>query len=193
MPVRSVYQRVGKRIFDLVLATLGGIVLLPVAAITAIAIRVEDGGPALYRQSRIGVNGDEFMFVKFRSMPVDTPDVESAHAAELDVTRVGRVIRRTSIDELPQLINVIRGDMSLVGPRPPIPTQKQLIEDRRAAGVLHLRPGMTGLAQIHGYDGMPDIEKVAWDKEYAESVSLRRDVGILFLTIRYLVKPPPRY
>jgi len=193
VPIVTFYESRGKRILDLFGAIVGGVLLSPVYVVTALAIRIGDRGPSLFRQRRVGLDGEEFTFLKFRSMPVDTPNVESAEAADLVTTRVGAFIRRTSIDELPQLLNVVIGDMSLVGPRPPIPSQRDLVEARRAAGVLRLRPGLTGLAQVQGYDGMPDPEKVEWDRDYADHVTLWGDVRILLQTIRYLGRTPPRY
>ena len=112
------YERVFKRLFDLVIAVPSLVVLSPVFLFTALAIRLEDGGPVLFRQRRVGRDGIEFTIFKFRSMPVATPSVPSAAASKLSVTRVGAIIRRMNIDELPQLLNVLRGEMSIVGPRP---------------------------------------------------------------------------
>ncbi len=187
------YRYVGKRVIDVVLAILGLIVLAPVMAALAAAIRLEDSGPALFRQRRVGRHGQEFTFLKFRSMPVDTPHLESANAHTLRVTRVGRAIRRTSLDELPQLFNVIVGDMSLVGPRPTLASQEELIQLRRDNGSLTVRPGLTGLAQLNGYDGMPNTEKAEWDAEYARTLSLIGDANIMFRTIGYLSRRPPTY
>ncbi len=187
------YRSVGKRIVDLALALVGLIVLSPVMAVLAAAIKIEDRGPALFKQPRVGQHGHEFTFLKFRSMPVDTPHVESAKANTLQVTGVGRVIRRTSLDELPQLVNVVIGDMSLVGPRPPLASQEELIQLRTLNGSLALRPGLTGLAQLNGYDGMPNSEKAEWDGRYARTLSFLEDTKILFRTIGYFAKPPPSY
>ena len=147
-----------------------------------------------YSDSReFGQNGREFMLLKFRSMPIDTPHVESAKADMLPTTRVGRVLRRASLDELPQLVNVIAGDMSLVGPRPPLASQTELVQLRRLNGSLALRPGLTGLAQLNGYDGMPNSEKAEWDGQYARRLSFLEDVKILFRTLGYIANPPPSY
>ncbi len=187
------YRSTGKRVIDFALALVGLVVLSPVMAALAAIIKIEDRGPALFRQPRVGQHGREFTFLKFRSMPVDTPHVESAQADTLRITRVGRVIRRTSLDELPQLVNVVVGDMSLVGPRPPLASQEELIDLRKENGSLDLRPGLTGLAQINGYDGMSNIEKARWDGRYARTLSFLGDAKILFRTIGYLATPPPSY
>jgi O-antigen biosynthesis protein WbqP len=126
-------------------------------------------------------------------MPSGTPNVPSASATRLKVTRIGRIIRRTNIDELPQLLNVLRGDMSLIGPRPALPTQISLLDLRQQRGVTWLRPGLTGLAQVNSYDGMPETEKVSWDERYSRSVSLVQDMEILIRTAGYLLRRPPAY
>jgi O-antigen biosynthesis protein WbqP len=187
------YRSFGKRIVDLTLAFVGLIVLSPVMAALAAIIKIEDHGPALFKQPRVGKNGSEFTFLKFRSMPVETPHVESANAESLQITRVGRIVRRTSLDELPQLVNVLIGDMSLVGPRPPLASQEELIQLRQLNGSLALRPGLTGLAQINGYDGMPNSEKGKWDGRYARAITFRTDARIVARTLVYLVKTPPTY
>lgn len=192
-PSSAVYESIGKRAVDLVLAMVGLIVLSPLLAIVAAVIRIEDRGPALFRQLRVGQNGREFALLKFRSMPVGTPRVESADASTLQVTRIGRVIRRTSVDELPQLVNVIAGEMSLVGPRPPLDSQTELVRLRWANGSIALRPGITGLAQLNGYDGMPNAEKAYWDGKYAERISFLQDARIIVRTFVYPAKTPPGY
>jgi O-antigen biosynthesis protein WbqP len=126
-------------------------------------------------------------------MPVGTGDMPSASAGSARVTKVGKLIRRTNIDELPQLFNVVEGDMSPVGPRPALPTQRQLCEYRAQNGALACKPGLTGLAQINSYDRMPEREKAEWDGRYASSVSVLTDIGIVVRTFSYLLKRPPVY
>jgi O-antigen biosynthesis protein WbqP len=187
------YRRFGKRFFDIAASTCALVVLSPLMLLVAVAIKLEDRGPVIYQQKRVGQNGDLFEFLKFRSMPVAAESIESRRAENLPITRVGRVIRRTSIDELPQLVDVLRGDMSVVGPRPPLPSQAELIELRRENGSLAVRPGLTGLAQINSYDQMPVPEKAKWDGEYASHISLGGDFEIILKTFAYLRKPPPSY
>lgn len=187
------YRRFGKRLLDIVVAALCLALLWPVFLLTSCTIRLEDGGPAIFRQQRVGRDGKLFTLFKFRSMPVDSKDVPSAQARSLRVTRVGAVIRRLNIDELPQLINILRGEMSLVGPRPALPSQTSLRAMRDAKGVASCTPGLTGLAQVHAYDGMSEAEKVEWDAKYARSVSFLVDAGIILRTFAYLLKPPPVY
>ena len=126
-------------------------------------------------------------------MPVGTPDMPSASAKGLSLTRVGRILRRTNFDELPQFINVLKGDMSVVGPRPALFTQNDVLELRKRNGAYYIRPGLTGLAQINSYDGMPPEEKVEWDGSYAKEISFSHDLKIMVATLKYFLKPPPVY
>ena len=126
-------------------------------------------------------------------MPVNTPNVESSETTILNVTSFGKFIRRTNIDELPQLVNVIKGDMSLIGPRPPIPTQHNLIALRRDNGSLKCKPGLSGLAQVNSYDFMPETEKAKLDGIYAQSISFVNDLSIIIKTLGYMTKKPPTY
>ena len=188
------YQRFGKRLLDILLSGASIVLLSPVLAVTGLLIRIEDGRPVIYRQLRAGRAGEPFTILKFRSMRVDTPVAHSgAVGAAATVTRVGRVIRRANLDELPQLFNILRGDMSVVGPRPPLPQQTDLIELRRQGPAWHLRPGLTGLAQIKAYDGMDVATKAAFDHAYAARLTLRGDFAIIARTVLYLFKPPPTY
>lgn len=187
------YRSILKRILDILLAVLALLLLAPVMLAVAIWIYLEDRGPVFFSQQRIGKNGRAFKFLKFRSMPVNTGDVESAKAKALPVTGVGKIIRRTNIDELPQLINILKGDMSIVGPRPAIPSQEKLVLLRRKNGANDVAPGLTGLAQINAYDGMPENEKARWDGEYAANMSLLTDIKIVAQTFVYLTRKPPVY
>lgn len=187
------YRRWGKRVLDILLSGAALLALSPLMLLAALTIRLEDGGPALFRQVRVGCNREPFTVLKFRSMPVNTGDIPSAEAGAARITRVGAFIRRTNIDELPQLINIFRGDMSIVGPRPALAKQEALCDMREAKGALRCKPGLTGLAQINSYDGMPDTEKTAWDAQYCANVTLIGDVKIILGTFRYLLKPPPVY
>jgi O-antigen biosynthesis protein WbqP len=189
----SLYHRWGKRAFDVTVAAAGLVILSPVLLMVALAIRAYDGGPALFRQIRVGRRGEPFELLKFRSMSVGVPNVPSASASALTVTPIGAALRRLNIDELPQLVNVLRGDMSLVGPRPALPVQSELCRMRQSAGVLDCSPGLTGLAQVNAVDGMPDTRKVEWDARYARSVSFATDLRIVIQTIGYLVRRPPVY
>ena len=187
------YTTLVKRTFDVAAAVIALVVLSPLMSLVALAIRLQDGGPVVFRQSRVGRNGELFGFLKFRSMPVGTPNVESKQSHLIRVTPVGRFIRRTNIDELLQLVNILRGDMSIVGPRPPIPTQTNLVRLRSENGALRLRPGLTGWAQVNAYDNMPEEVKARFDGEYARRVSLLFDLRIILKTFVYMTKKPPTY
>ena len=187
------YWRGGKRGLDVLLAAIALLVLGPLLLVIALAVWLEDRGPALFRQARIGREGHPFILVKFRSMPVGTAHLPSSSATSLRVTRVGSVIRRLNLDELPQLFNILAGEMSVVGPRPALSNQMELLELRRANAAMSLRPGLTGLAQIRSYDGRPVAEKAAADAEYARRASLSLDVAIILRTVGYLFRRPPVY
>lgn len=187
------YRNFGKRLLDIFLSGAALVVLSPFMLAVAIAIRLEDKGPALFRQVRVGRYGRPFAVMKFRSMPVNAGDVPSAKAITIRITRIGTFIRRTNIDELPQLFNILSGDMSVVGPRPALPSQRELCALREKLEVDRCAPGLTGLAQINSYDYMPENEKVAWDASYCAGVSLLGDLEIIMRTFGYLRKPPPVY
>jgi O-antigen biosynthesis protein WbqP len=187
------YVRVFKPVIDISIALLALGLLLPILVATMIAIFVEDGRPILFIHDRTGRGGRTFNIFKFRSMEKDSAIVESSQAGTLRVTRVGSVIRRLNIDELPQLFNVLKQDMSIVGPRPALPNQTDLHELRRLNGAIALLPGITGLAQIKSYDGMAVEDKAGFDEEYVKSVSVFTDMNIVIRTFGYLLKRPPTY
>ena len=187
------YQNIGKRLLDIFIVFSTVIFLSPLMLITALLIKVFDPGPIIFKQNRIGKNGDDFSFYKFRSMPVNTGNLASDQVGKIKLTWVGKVIRRTNIDELPQLFNILIGDMSIVGPRPPIINQNELIEIRTNNGALKLLPGLTGLAQVNSFDGMTVAQKADFDGEYAKNISFIKDIKIILNTILYLFKPPPVY
>jgi O-antigen biosynthesis protein WbqP len=187
------YARWGKRLLDLTVAGLALAAAAPLMLAIALAIRLGDGGPALFVQPRVGRCGRRFRQFKFRSMPVGTPNVPSTEGARLAVTAVGRPLRRTNLDELPQLWNVLRGEMSLVGPRPALPSQARLVALREANGAHAALPGLTGAAQVNSYDGMPEEEKARWDGWYAGRITLARDLSLILRTFPYLLRRPPVY
>lgn len=187
------YKHFFKRFLDIFGSVSVIILLSPLYIFTAIVIYLQDFGPFIFKQDRVGKEGVLFKFYKFRSMPIDTPNVQSSEISKLKITAFGKFIRRTSIDELPQLINILKGDMSLIGPRPPIPTQVNLIKLRTENGAIKCRPGLTGLAQVNSYDFMPEEKKAEWDGIYANSISFVNDTRIVFKTLKYLTSPPPTY
>lgn len=174
-----------KRIFDFAAAAVGAVLLLVPMAIIAAAVRLTSPGPALYWSDRVGRHNRIFRMPKFRTMRVDTPAVASHLLVNpsAHVTRVGAFLRRTSLDELPQIWSILSGDMSIVGPRPALFNQDDLIAMRTAAGVHELLPGLTGWAQINGRDELSIPDKVQLDVEYLRRRSLIFDVKILLLTV----------
>lgn len=181
------YENYVKNILDRILALLGLIILSPIFLLTALAIKIEEPrGKVFFIQDRSGKEGKAFSCIKFRSMSTEAPN--NAATWELDnadsyITKVGRFIRKTSIDELPQLINIIKGDMSIVGPRPVILKEEELINLRKEYGALSVRPGITGLSQISGRDNLPPSKKAETDGEYAANVTFLNDLKIILKTI----------
>ncbi|WP_395142847.1 sugar transferase [Armatimonas sp.] len=175
-----------KRLADFLAALVGLAVFAPLWLVLAVLIQLDSPGSVLFRQVRVGRNGREFVLLKFRSMRTDTPHLSTADLKSSGLepyTRVGKWLRKTSLDELPQLWNVLMGQMSLVGPRPALPSQIALNTQRETLGVLALRPGITGWAQVNGRDNLSDDEKVARDVEYLQRQSLWLDLQILVLTV----------
>ena len=173
-----------KRLFDILLALSLSLALLPVIAAVAVAVRLTSRGPALYWSDRIGKDGRRFRMAKFRSMRTDTPIV-ATHLLEGRqwLTPIGGVLRSSSLDELPQLWNILRGDMSFVGPRPALFNQDDLMELRRIHHVDRVRPGLTGWAQVNGRDDLTIPAKVALEAEYLEKSSFLFDMRIVAMTI----------
>jgi sugar transferase EpsL len=171
----------GKRLLDLTILALVTLPALAIGIISAIAILVDDGRPVLFRQLRTGRDGQPFVLLKLRTM-INITRQHDALPGPGDFTRIGRILRRTSIDELPQLVNILRGDMSIVGPRPTLPYQVQRY-DSRQFGRLRVRPGLTGLAQINGRNQMTWSERIEWDLRYVEHQSLWLDLGVLARTV----------
>lgn len=179
-----------KRIFDVFISGLLLIVLSPLILIISIIIKVTSKGNIFFKQRRIGMLNKEFYIYKFRTMRTDTPDVAThlLKNPEAYITPIGKFLRKTSLDELPQLFNILKGDMSLVGPRPALYNQYDLKEMRNKQGINILMPGLTGWAQINGRDEISLEEKVRLDKEYLENRSFCFDIKILFLTFFKVLK-----
>jgi lipopolysaccharide/colanic/teichoic acid biosynthesis glycosyltransferase len=172
------------RAADIALAGLGLAVASPLLAAAALAIKLEDGGPILYRQTRVGKDGRDFEVLKLRSMLVDAERQGAGYAVDRGdsrITRVGRLVRRTSIDELPQLWNVVRGDMSVIGPRPTLRYQVERYDERQRRR-LDVRPGLTGWAQVHGRATLPWADRIELDVWYVEHRSPLVDLKILART-----------
>jgi O-antigen biosynthesis protein WbqP len=174
-----------KKSFDLVLALLAMPLLLPLIVLVAVLVRLTSPGPVLYWSERVGRHNKIFRMPKFRSMRIDTPAVATHLLQNPDqwLTPIGSFLRKTSLDELPQLWSILKGDMSFVGPRPALFNQDDLIALRTDAGVHELLPGLTGWAQINGRDELPISEKVKLDVEYLQRCSFTFDLGILWMTV----------
>lgn len=179
-----------KRWLDLLLVLAMLPLIFPLAVLVAVAIKATSPGPVIYWSVRIGANGRVFSMPKFRSMKVGTPALAThlVQDVHLLLTPIGGFLRKSSIDEIPQLWSVLRGDMTLVGPRPALFNQDDLIAQRKAAGVHVLVPGVTGLAQVNGRDDLPIPQKVAFDRTYLREQSLLLDLKIMVLTALKIVR-----
>lgn len=174
-----------KRGMDFVLSLLGLVLLSPVFFGLVIAIKLDSPGPILFRQKRVGIHKTYFEILKFRTMRIDTPKDVPTHLLENPeqyITKVGKFLRRTSLDELPQIFNILKGDMAVVGPRPALWNQYDLIEERDKYGANDLRPGLTGWAQINGRDELEIPVKARFDGEYVKKMGLKMDLRCFFGT-----------
>lgn len=180
------YSNGVKRLADIVLAALLLPLCLPLAAVVMLSLAFTPSGKIFFAQTRIGRNGRPFTIYKFRTMRPEAPDNVATRELENPdalITPIGRILRRSSLDELPQLWNILRGDMSFVGPRPVVPTETALLRERQRLGADRCRPGLTGLAQVRGRERLEYREKAAYDAAYADAVSLPLDLRILGETL----------
>lgn len=185
------YQKFGKRFLDIVLSGCGIIVLAPVYLILALAIKIDDPGPVFFRQKRVGLHKSHFQIMKFRTMKMETPRDVPTHLLENPeqyITRVGRILRKTSLDELPQIFQIFTGEMSIIGPRPALWNQFDLIAERDKYRANDVRPGLTGWAQINGRDELTIDVKARFDGEYVEKLSFLFDCKCFFGTITSVLK-----
>lgn len=179
-----------KVLFDKIFAVIILLTLCPLILAVSILIKLDSKGKVLITQKRVGQYGIPFKMYKFRTMKMETPQLPTSELKDLSayITRVGKVLRKTSLDELPQLFNVLKGDMSLVGPRPVLVNEHNLIHLRKRARIEKVKPGLTGYAQINGRDFISDREKVVYDKYYVLHKCVRLDLRILFATIFYVIR-----
>ena len=185
------YKKFGKRCLDVILSGCGIVILAPLMALIALAIKVDDPGPVFFRQKRVGIHKSYFHILKFRTMKMDTPRDTPTHLLENPqkyITRVGGVLRKTSLDELPQIFQIFSGKMSVIGPRPALWNQEDLIEERDRYGANDVRPGLTGWAQINGRDELPIDVKARFDGEYVQRMSFLFDCRCFFGTILSVLK-----
>lgn len=180
-----------KRILDVILSGLSLVVLSPLLLLLALAVRLESKGPVLFRQKRAGKDNTYFYMLKFRTMKIDTPKDTPTHLLidpEQYITRTGKFLRKTSLDELPQLLNIFAGEMSIIGPRPALWNQFDLMDARETYGANGIRPGLTGWAQINGRDRLLIAEKAKLDGEYCQELSFRFDLKIILYSVISVLK-----
>ena len=185
------YKRFGKRALDIFLSGLGLVLLSPLFLIISIAIKVEDPGPVFFRQKRVGIHKSYFNIVKFRSMRQDTPHDMPTHLLsdpQRWITKTGRFLRKTSLDELPQIAQIFTGKMSIIGPRPALWNQFDLIAQRDQYGANDVPPGLTGWAQVNGRDELEIEEKARLDGEYARNISFKMDMKIFWMTVKNVLR-----
>lgn len=175
------------RFVDYSAAIFGLIFLFPIMVILAILIKLDSKGPALFKQQRVGKNGTVFTCLKFRTMAVGTKHVPTHQSSTSSITKIGNILRRTKLDELPQLINVMFGQMALVGPRPGLPNHEELIEARMKTGALDILPGITGLSQVEGIDMSTPTLLAERDGDYAKSKNIFYDINIIIKTLAAIV------
>lgn len=180
------YQQYFKRGIDFVLSLIGIIILSPVLIVLCVAIKLDSKGPIIFKQKRVGKNKTHFNIYKFRTMKIDTPKEMPTHLLEdpdIFITKVGKFLRKTSLDELPQLFNIIKGEMAIIGPRPALWNQYDLIDERDKYQANAIRPGLTGLAQISGRDELPIDIKAQLDGYYTDNLTVLMDIKCFFGTI----------
>lgn len=187
----KIYQKAIKRLIDIILSLIGIVVLAIPMAIFALIIKIEDPGPVIFRQKRVGVHKSYFNVLKFRSMKMSTPHDMPTHMLENPeqyILKCGRWMRKMSIDELPQLFNIFVGEMSIIGPRPALWNQDDLIAERDKYGANDVKPGLTGWAQINGRDELEIADKARLDGEYVEKMSFVFDCKCFFGTIKSVLR-----
>lgn len=185
------YQHLIKRILDFILSFIGLVLLSPVFIILCIWIKVDSKGPILFKQKRVGKNKTHFNILKFRTMRIDTPSDMPTHMLsnpEQYITKAGKFLRKTSLDELPQIINILKGEMAIIGPRPALWNQYDLIEERDKYHANDVKPGLTGWAQINGRDELEIEVKAKLDGDYVKRMSFLFDMKCFFGTIASVLK-----
>lgn len=188
---KQVYKHFLKRVIDFILSLIGLIVLSPVFIILCIWIKLDSKGPIFFRQKRVGKNKKHFNILKFRTMYIDTPKDMPTHMLsnpDQYITKAGKFLRKTSLDELPQIINILKGEMAIIGPRPALWNQDDLIAERDKYGANDIKPGLTGWAQINGRDELEIDVKASLDGYYVEHMSFSFDVKCFFGTITSVLK-----
>ena len=188
--IRPFYPKI-KRFLDFLISIIGIVILSPLFLVIILLIKLDSRGPVLFKQRRIGVNKRAFNILKFRTMRIDTPKDMPTHLLdnpEAYITKIGGFLRKTSLDELPQIINIIKGEMSIIGPRPALWNQFDLIEERDKCNANDVVPGLTGGAQINGRDELPIDVKACYDGEYVNNMDFTFDIKCFFSTIIKVLK-----
>lgn len=182
--------KIFKRIIDFIVAIILIIILLPLILIISLLIKIDSKGPIIFKQLRAGINSEDFYIYKFRTMSIDSPNVPTNQIKikGCKVTKIGKILRKTSLDEIPQLYNIIKGEMSFIGPRPVISSELKLITLRKKYDIDKIHPGITGWAQINGRDEISIYKKLELDYEYYQNSSLKFDIYIIFITIVKVLK-----
>lgn len=184
------YRKI-KRVIDTIISFVGLAILSPVFLILIIAIKTDSKGPILFKQKRVGIHKSHFLIYKFRTMRIDTPKDVPTHLLENPeqyITKVGKFLRKTSLDELPQIVNILKGDMAIVGPRPALWNQYDLIAERDKYGANDVLPGLTGWAQINGRDELEIEEKARLDGEYVKKMGFFFDIKCMVKTFTSVLK-----
>ena len=184
------YRKI-KRVLDTIISFVGLVILSPLFLILIVAIKADSKGPILFKQKRVGIHKSLFLIYKFRTMRIDTPKDVPTHLLENPeqyITKVGKFLRKTSLDELPQIVNILKGDMAIVGPRPALWNQYDLIEERDKYGANDILPGLTGWAQINGRDELEIEEKARLDGEYVEKMGFFFDIKCMVKTFTSVLK-----
>ena len=185
------YRKYIKRIIDFILSLVAIVIFSPFLLLIVILIKLDSEGPVLFKQKRIGMHKTHFYMLKFRTMRIDSPKDVPTHLLENPdqwITRMGKILRKTSLDELPQLFNIIKGEMSIIGPRPALWNQYDLIAERDKYGANDVRPGLTGWAQVNGRDELPIEVKAKYDGEYVQKMSFMFDLKCLLKTVVSVIK-----
>jgi len=185
------YRKYIKRIIDFILSFIAIVIFSPFLLLIAILIKLDSEGPVLFKQKRIGMHKTHFYMLKFRTMRIDSPKDVPTHLLENPdqwITKMGKILRKTSLDELPQLFNIIKGEMSIIGPRPALWNQYDLIAERDKYGANDVRPGLTGWAQVNGRDELPIEAKARYDGEYVQKMSFMFDLKCLLKTVVSVIK-----
>ena len=185
------YRKFGKRALDILLSFCGIVILSPLYLLIALAIKIDDPGPAFFFQKRVGLHKTHFRIMKFRTMKMSSPHDVPTHLLENPeqyITRVGRILRKTSLDELPQIFQILTGKMSVIGPRPALWNQFDLIAQRDQYGANDVTPGLTGWAQVNGRDELEIEEKARLDGEYAQNISFGLDMKIFWMTVSNVLR-----